>query len=185
MLVSARKSFNQLSRKTTKGFLTGGLSILLAAPVCQALTNDPAAFSGNIPEGMWVLNQERSNKFMPGTHTLWIIKDDGHRLVWVSVETDPKGQNLKVTSWDGVYGGAATEVKGSGMMTVISSPGKGRMLNQGEIPGLGSYEEDCTIMNEGRRMRCEFTLHTGEGSKTYIDDFDWFAAGPSIIQTVK
>lgn len=184
MLASTKKSFSQFFHKISN-YLLGGLPLLITASACQALTSDPVSYSGNIPEGMWVLNQERSKKFMPGTHTLWIIKDDGNRLVWVSVETDPNGHNLRVTSWDGTYGGGPTEVKGSGMMTIISSPGKGRMLNQGNIPGLGSYKEDCTIMNEGKRMRCEFTLHTNKSANVYIDDFDWVAAGPSVIPVVK
>ncbi|MFC3052857.1 hypothetical protein [Kordiimonas pumila] len=180
MFVTIVRPVTRILKKASGLLLCGSISLAALASGCHADQAGPADYKGNMPEGIWVLNQERSKKFMPGTHTLWVIKDDGQRLVWVSVEADPEG-HVRVTSWDGEYGGEPVEVKGSGMMTVVSSPEKGRVLNHGDIPGLGSYSEDCTVMNEGKRMLCTFTLTTSEGVNTYIDDFDWFSAGPMVF----
>ncbi len=155
-------------------------ALSIAVPPSCADPSGPTRYGGNIPEGVWVLNQERSRKFIPGSHVLWIVQDDGHKLAWVSVEKDLEG-NVRITSWNGLYNGGPFEVKGSGMMSEITSPEKGQMLNHGDIPGLGSYAEDCQVMDEGKRMRCEFILTTEDGTKTYIDDFDWVSEGPLVF----
>lgn len=178
------KNLDYLVLKKMVAIILAGIVFLLFFTSLHAAENQLISYPGNIPEGVWVLNQERSRKFMPGDHALWIIKDDGHRLVWVSVEIDPQ-ERVRVTSWDGIYDGEPMVVAGSGMKTTISSPEKGRMVNQGTIPEFGSYKESCTVMLEEKRMLCEFTLTTEEGSSTYIDDFDWVSPGPLVIPSAK
>lgn len=128
-------------------------------------------------EGLWVLNQARSHKLNPGSQTLWIVKDDGDRVVWVSVERDLHDV-VKISSWDGRYDGQPVEVTGTGMIAHLASDGPGRLHNWGEIPKLGKYSEDCVVSGGGERMRCEGKVEMGGETKTYIDDFDWRAPAP-------
>lgn len=138
-----------------------------AAQTTPASTN-----TGILREGFWVLNQARSKKLNPATQTLWIVKDDGDRITWVSVQRDPAGK-VTISSWDGRYDGKPVEVKGTGMMTHLIADGPGKFRNWGEIPGLGTYSEDCSILDDGKRLSCAGTVTTAAGVKTWIDDFDW------------
>lgn len=137
-----------------------------------------AATKGNIPEGMWVLNQAKSKKLEPAAQTLWIVKDDGMNLAWVSVETLATGA-VRITSWNGTYGGAAVEVTGSGFKSRITAPAPGAMHNEGEIPGLGTYTEDCKIEANRKRMICHGQVNGPNGPMTWLEDFDWMSKGPS------
>ena len=144
-----------------------------AAPFVAPATAAPAPL---LREGIWVLNQARSQKLNPGSQTLWIVKDDGDHVVWVSVERDLHNM-VRISSWDGRYDGQPVEVIGTGMIAHLKSDGPGRLHNWGEIPKLGKYSEDCVVSGDGGRMRCEGKVDLGGEVKTYIDDFDW--RGPS------
>ena len=146
-------------------------AMALACALVSPLAAAPAR-RGIVPEGFWVLNQARSHKLNPGKQTLWIIKDDGDHVVWVSVERDARGM-ARISSWDGRYDNKPTEVKGTGMMTHLSSRAPGTLHNWGDIPGLGRYTEDCVILDGGKRMRCEGTIAAAAGPRRYVDDFDW------------
>lgn len=151
----------------------GGIAGALGGPV--AVAQQPLRH-GIVPEGFWVLNQARSHKMNPGEQTLWIVKDDGDHVVWVSVERDAHNM-VRISSWDGRYDDQPTEVKGTGMMTHLSSRAPGTLHNWGDIPGLGRYTEDCTILDGGKRMRCEGAVAAADGTKHYVDDFDWRGKG--------
>lgn len=131
--------------------------------------------SGVIPEGMWVLDRERSNPFMAETHTLWFVKDDGKNLIWVSIETDRDGQT-HVTSWSGEYGGPPVPVQGNDFIGTLTSPAPGVMRNTGELKGSGTYVETCTLIENNTRLRCEGS--TDDGKTTWVEEFVW--AGPNL-----
>jgi hypothetical protein len=132
---------------------------------------------GNIPEGMWHLNRARSVQLEPADQTLWVIKDDGKHLIWVLVSTDQQGE-VRINSWSGAYGGEPAPVMGSPMRSQIVSRAPGTLHNSGEIAGLGSYSEDCEVMQRGRRFVCHGEVTTASGVRRWTDDFDWIAPSP-------
>lgn len=152
---------------------TAGIAALLAASSAAAA---PAS-APVLREGLWVLNQARSHKLNPGSQTLWIVKDDGDHVVWVSVERDLDGK-VRISSWDGRYDGQPVEVTGTGMIAHLKSDGPNRLHNWGEIPKLGKYSEECVVSEAGKRMRCEGRVDLGGTITTYVDDFDWHSPGP-------
>lgn len=133
-----------------------------------------------IPEGLWVMNPARSQRLVPGTHSLWIVKNDGRALIFASVETDAAG-TVKLTSWDGVYDGGPTEVVGSGMMASITAPAAGEMLITGTIPDMGDFSERCVLSADGMRLVCTGKIATADGPITYCDDFDFHGAMPGAF----
>jgi len=135
-----------------------------------------------IPEGLWVMNPERSQRLVPGTHTLWIVKNDGKALIFASVETDAE-EAVKLTSWDGEYDAGPVEVIGSGMMASIIAPAPGEMLITGDIPGMGAFSEHCVLSDDGSRLVCAGNIETPDGPITYCDDFDYRGAMPGPIST--
>lgn len=134
-----------------------------------------SATGGTIPEGVWVLNQETSRKLAPTSHTLWIVKDDGQRLVWVSVETTADGDQL--TTYANDYNAPPVAVAGSGFMASIASPEPGVMVTTGEVPGMGPFVETARVVEGGRRMLCDGRVETADGVLTWFEDFAW--TGPS------
>ncbi len=147
----------------------------IAAPVARA--DAAAERHGNIPEGLWVLNQQRSKELTPGNQTLWMVKDDGKNVVWVSVLTDAQ-HRVRVSSWDGAYDGDAVAVVGSGMMAKVTSNSPGTIHNFGEIPGVGPYSEDCKVLAGGKNFVCDGQVVAADGVKRWHDDFDWVAPSP-------
>lgn len=132
-----------------------------------------------IPEGIWVMNQARSQRLIPGTHTLWIVKNDGDEMIFASVETELSG-TVKLTSWQGRYGGPPVEVIGSGMLAQVTAPEIGEMLITGDIPGMGAFSEHCVLLDDGQRLRCTGRIETPDGLLEYVDDFDWHSASPGM-----
>ena len=141
-------------------------------PVVGRLT----AHGGNVPEGLWVLNQARSIELMPGRQTLWIVKDDGRNMVWVSVATDDEGR-VRVSSFDSAYGGPPAPVAGSPMTSQAVSYAPGTLHNFGQIAGLGAYVEDCAVDPSQKHFTCDGQVTTATGIRRWHDDFDW--AGPT------
>lgn len=131
---------------------------------------------GNIPEGIWVLNQARSRKLVPASHTLWIIKDDGRELIWSSAETTSAG--IQMTSYASTYDGPAVVVTGSGFLAHITSEAPGTLLTQGEVPGMGPFSEACRVVDGGRRMLCDGRVETTDGELTWFEEFDWHGPSP-------
>lgn len=156
-----------------RAVMAGTMALLALSGVAPA----GARASAQLREGLWVLNQARSHKLNPGSQTLWIVKDDGDHVVWVSVERDPQGM-VRISSWDGRYDGKPVEVIGTGMIAHLTSDGPGRLHNWGEIPKLGNYSEDCVVSAAGRRMRCAGKVDLGGKIQTYVDDFDWRSPNP-------
>ncbi len=150
--------------------LAGALAVFLTA--APALAADPR---GVVPEGFWVLDIQKSKELQPGDQTLWIIKDDGRTLTWVSTLRDGGGR-VHVASYDGVYGGALAAVTGAPMRTKISSPGAGRLHNEGEMVGVGHYEENC-ILQDGKVFVCDGAVQGAKGVQRWHDHFVY--AGPS------
>lgn len=132
-----------------------------------------------IPEGIWVMNQARSRRLIPGTHTLWIVRNDGEEMIFASVETELTGA-VKLTSWQGRYDGPPVEVIGSGMLARVTAPDIGEMLITGDIPGLGAFSEHCVLLDDGVRLRCTGRIETPDGVLEYIDDFDWHSTSPGM-----
>jgi len=99
------------------------MRLCLVALLCVLAV--PAWAAGNIPEGLWRLDEARSKKLEPSSQTLWIIKDDGQKLAWVSVETFPDGRH-RITSWTGTYDAAEpVAVAGTGFLARVTSKGPG------------------------------------------------------------
>ena len=163
------------------GFAAAALAVLVLVNPARAAPDDAQGVltpkGGNMREGLWVLNQARSKELSPGDQTLWIIKDDGKQLVWVSVIKDAQGR-VKVSSFDGPYNGDAVAVVGTGMMSRLSSTSPGTIHNEGEIPGVGAYREDCTVRGEGKRFTCEGQVKAKDGVHPWHDDFDWVSPSP-------
>jgi hypothetical protein len=132
---------------------------------------------GNVPEGVWVLNQAKSKKLVPTSHTLWILKDDGERLIWVSIETT-ENDVAKVTSWDGAYDGDPAVVSGSGFIARLKSEAPGSITTYGEIPDMGPFFEKCVVDPSGKHMICNGQVTTPDGILAWVEDFDWHGPGP-------
>ena len=164
-------------RAAARAAMAGAIALLAAGGATLLAAPAKAPRASVLREGLWVLNQARSQKLNPGSQTLWIVKDDGDHVVWVSVERDPHNM-VKISSWDGRYDGQPVEVIGTGMIAHLQSDGPGRLRNWGEIPKLGKYSEDCVISGGGKRLRCEGKVDLGNGVKTWVDDFDWRSPGP-------
>jgi hypothetical protein len=134
--------------------------------------------SGIIPEGIWVLDEARSRMLAPASVTLWIIRDDGERLVWVVVETNQAAE-ISIKSFDGRYGGEPTVVRGSEFIVSLSSPGPRTVRVEGEIPNLGPFSETDVISEDGRQMRVTGEVQTAEGPKSWYEEFNWHGPTPS------
>jgi hypothetical protein len=134
---------------------------------------------GNIPEGIWVLNQAQSRKLVPTSHTLWIVKDDGKRLAWVSIETT-EDEPVKITSWDGEYDGDPVMVNGSGFVSRLTSDGPGTIHNFGDIEDMGPYFEKCAVDPSGIRMVCHGQVTTPDGILNWDEVFEWTGPGPHL-----
>ena len=140
---------------------------------------DPAslpAARGLIREGLWIMDEARSRKLEPAALTLWVIRDDGEQLAWVSVETDPAGK-IKVGAFDGVYGGEPVTVQGNGFVVTLSSPGPDTVKVTGEVPGMGPFEEVSVLSANNTRMIVNGKVETPGGVKDWYEEFDW--RGPS------
>jgi hypothetical protein len=130
---------------------------------------------GIIPEGIWILDEERSRMLVPASVTLWIIRDDGERLIWVVVETSALGET-NVKTFDGAYGGPPAVVGGSGFIVSLSSPAPGTAYVEGEIPGMGPFHETDVISADGLRMCVTGEVQAGGEVKSWYEEFNW--AGP-------
>ena len=136
---------------------------------------------GIIPEGIWVLDEARSRKLVPASVTLWIIRDDGERLIWVVVETDGAGE-ISIKSFDGRYGGEPTIVHGSDFVVSLSSPAPRTVRVVGEIPGMGSFHETDVISPDGRQMRVEGEVPAGDEVRSWYEEFNWHGPIPGVEQ---
>lgn len=109
---------------------------------------------------------------------LWIIKDDGKRLVWVSVLTSAQNQ-LVIQTWDGRYDREAAVVTNSGGVTArVSSTAPGTVHTVGEMPGLGQFVEDAAVMDDGKRLVCKGHAEGTGGRLEWVEDFDWVFPNP-------
>ena len=127
---------------------------------------------GIIPEGIWVLDEARSRMLAPASVILWIIRDDGERLVWVVVETKAKG-DISIKSFDGGYGGEPSVVTGSGFVVSLSSPAPRTVRVEGEIPGMGPFHETDVISEDGRQMCVNGEVQAADGVKSWYEEFNW------------
>lgn len=135
--------------------------------------------TGVIPEGIWVLDQEKSRKLSPSSHTLWVLRDDGRELSWVSVETGADGK-LKVTSWTGLYGGEPSVVSGSGFVARLRATGPRSMETYGDIPDMGAYSEKCAVQPSGTEMLCNGQVTTEDGVNSWFEHFVRAAPSPHL-----
>jgi hypothetical protein len=127
---------------------------------------------GIVPEGVWILDEERSRMLEPASVILWIIRDDGERLVWVVVETNAEGQ-ISIKSFDGAYGGEPAVVTGSGFVVSLSSPAPRTVYVEGEILGMGPFHETDLISADGLQMRVNGEVQTADGVKSWYEEFNW------------
>lgn len=130
---------------------------------------------GIVPEGIWILDEARSRKLTPGAVTLWIVRDDGERLVWVAVETSPAGE-ISIKTFDGAYDGPPAAVQGSGFVVSLTSPGLRTVRVDGEIPDMGPFHELDVISEDGRQMRVNGEVQTATGTMTWYEEFNWCGA---------
>ena len=130
------------------------------------------ASRGIIPEGVWILDEARSRMLVPASVILWIIRDDGERLVWVVVETNADGR-ISVKSFDGLYGGEPSVVTGSGFVVSLSSPAPRTVRVDGEIPGMGPFHETDVISADGLQMRVNGEVRAGDEMKSWYEEFNW------------
>jgi len=136
---------------------------------------------GIIPEGISVLDEARSRKLVPASVTLWIIRDDGERLVWVVVETNEAGE-ISIKSFDGTYGGEPTVVRGSEFVVSLSSAGPRAIRVGGEIPNMGPFHETSVISEDGRQMCVNGEAHAADGVKSWYEEFNWQGPSPGAKQ---
>src|SRR5260221_13701107 len=127
---------------------------------------------GIIPEGIWVLDEARSQMLTPASVTLWIIRDDGERLVWVVVETNEAGE-IAIKSFDGAYSGEPAIVHGSGFAVSLSSPTPRTVRVDGEIPSMGPFSETDVGSEEGRQMPVHGEVRVGDEVKCWYEEFNW------------
>lgn len=132
---------------------------------------------GIVPEGIWVLDEARSRKLTPGGVILWIIRDDGERLVWVVVDTDETGE-ISIKSFDGRYGGPPAMVSGSGFIVSLSSPAPRTVRVEGQIPDLGPFEETSVISEDGRQLQVNGEVRAGDDVKSWYEEFNWMGPIP-------
>jgi hypothetical protein len=137
----------------------------------------PDVAKGVIPEGIWRMNVARSRKLNPAEHVLWIVRDDGRELAFVSIEVDA-AREVKLSSWKGEYGGGPVEVTGTGMMAQVESSRTGEIVTSGSMPGVGDFVERGEVLEEGKRLLCQGEVRTPEGLLTYVEDFDWIMPSP-------
>jgi hypothetical protein len=133
--------------------------------------------TGIIPTGIWVMDEARSRKLTPAALTLWVLRDDGDQLAWVSVETDPAG-HLTVNAFDGRYGGPPTTVLGNGFIVSLTSPGPRQVEVAGDVPGMGPFREHSEISEDGRQMIVNGEVRIGDEIKTWYEEFNWQGASP-------
>lgn len=133
--------------------------------------------TGIIPTGMWVMDEARSRKLTPAALTLWVIRDDGDQLVWVSVETDPAGK-ISIHAFDGRYDGPPTTVLGNGFVVSLTSPGPDQIEVKGDLPGMGPFREHSRISADRRQMIVNGEVRIGEDLTTWYEEFNW--QGPAI-----
>lgn len=144
---------------------------------------------GIIPEGIWVLDEARSRMLEPASVTLWVVRDDGERLVWVVVETKAAGE-VSIKSFDGRYGGEPAIVQGSGFVASVSSPEPRTVRVDGEIPNMGPFSETDVISEDGRQMRVTGEVRIGNEVKSWYEEFNWHgpmavaAAEPASVEEV-
>ncbi len=139
---------------------------------------------GIVPVGVWVLDQERSQKLAPCSHTLWVIKDDGKELTWVSIETGEDDIH-KITSWTGQYGGGPSTVTGSGFVASLRAHGPDEMETYGEIPEMGPFSERCKVDPSGKSMTCNGQVETRDGVLTWLEVFNLHSPSPHLPLLVK
>jgi hypothetical protein len=137
----------------------------------------PDMAKGVIPEGIWRLNVGRSRKLNPAEHVLWIVRDDGRELAFVSIEVDA-AREVKLSSWKGEYGGGPVEVTGTGMKAQVESSRRGEIVTSGSMPGVGDFVERGEVLEGGRRLLCTGEVSTPDGVLTYVEDFDWISPSP-------
>lgn len=139
----------------------------------------PATSSGgNVPLGLWRQNPERSQPLEAGERLLWIIKDDGKHLMWVTVMTTPQGA-VKLNAWDGAYDVEPKAVFGAPMLAQITSPEPGAIKTSGTIEGMGSFCEEAKVIDGGKRFLARGQLTTADGSVlSWVEDYDWIRATP-------
>jgi hypothetical protein len=130
-----------------------------------------------------VLDQQRSRKLVPSSHTLWVIKDDGVELRWVSVETGEDGVD-RITSWAGEYDGGPSTVSGSGFVVRLRTLGPSTMETFGEIPEMGPFSETCEVDPSGTSMVCHGRVETSDGTMTWLEVFELYSESPHLkLQT--
>jgi hypothetical protein len=130
-----------------------------------------------VPTGLWVMDEARSRKLVPAALTLWVIRDDGKQLTWVSVETEPSGK-ITVNSFDGAYDGTTAVVQGNGMEVSMTSPGPRTVRVTGIVPGMGPFEEQTEISADRRHMVVNGKVMIGDEETTWYEEFNWHAASP-------
>ncbi|MET0269791.1 MAG: hypothetical protein ABW173_05105 [Sphingomonas sp.] len=131
---------------------------------------------GLIPTGFWIMDEARSRKLVPASLTLWVLRDDGDQLSWVSVETNKAG-HTSVNMFEGRYGGPPTTVQGNGFVVSLTSPGPRLIEVSGEVPGMGPFVEKSEVSEDGRLMIVNGRVETADGVLTWYEEFNW--QGPS------
>ena len=132
---------------------------------------------GIIPEGMWVMDEARSRKLVAAALTLWVVRDDGERLIWVSVETEHTGK-VSVNAFDGRYGGEPVTVQGNGFVVSLTTPTPRTVRVTGDIPGMGPFEETSVISADERLMEVDGQVNANGEVKRWYELFEW--QGPSL-----
>jgi len=132
---------------------------------------------GIIPEGVWILDEAHSRKLVPASVTLWIIRDDGERLIWVGVETSYAGE-ISINTFDGVYGGEPAIVHGCEFSVSLSSPAPRTVRVEGDIPNMGPFSETTVISPDRCRMRVDGQVLVGDQAKQWYEEFEWFGPIP-------
>lgn len=127
---------------------------------------------GIIPEGVWILDEVRSQKLEPASVVLWVVRDNGEKLTWVAVETDCAGE-IAINTFEGVYGGPPAIVRGCEFVVSLTSPETRIVCVEGEIPNMGPFRETSVISTNGRQMRVNGEVRTRGEVKRWYEEFNW------------
>lgn len=114
---------------------------------------------------------------VPASVTLWIVRDDGQRLIWVGVETSASGE-VAVKTFNGAYGGPPAVVSGSGFIVSLSSPAPRTLRVEGEIPDMGPFVETSITSEDGCQLRVNGEVRAADGVKSWYEEFNWVGPAP-------
>jgi hypothetical protein len=158
--------------------VSGCLCVLASAHASSARVDENSTTiqpRSNVAPGFWILNQPRAKASSLEREQLWIVKDDGRDMIWVSVQADARGA-IHVTSWQGQYDGPAAASAGGELTLALTSPKHGEIKLSGMLSGVGAIDEHCIMLRSKKHLRCTIRIATDKDPVTLVKDFRFVPA---------